>query len=104
LSTTPPPAHNRHEVNCLTKEEFERSSRSASLARQGSQIQSPLSSSSSAATVQPTPPADGAARGWELEVPDANGERAPDEATRARNELGNKALALMVQPSVDYGE
>lgn len=26
------------------------------------------------------------------------------EANKAHNELGNKALALVVQPSVDYGE
>lgn len=99
---------NRHEVNCLTKEEFERSSRSGALTRQGSQIQSPLSSSSSiGTTLQPASIADvNAARGSEFEAPDSNGDKlASETSARAKNESGgNRALALMVQPSIDYGK
>lgn len=41
----------------------------------------------------------------ELESTNSNGDanRATDANACAKNESGNKALALMVQPSVDYG-
>lgn len=85
----------RHEVNCLTKEEFERWSKSPSLARQNSQAQSPLSRNLSFnegpldAVGGPT-------------VSAASMRHDASDATQ--NGVNNKALALMVQPSVDYGK
>ena len=95
----------RHEVNCLTKEEFERWSRSPPLARQASQLmmvsgasiaQSPLGSSSSANdAIKSQQPLDQC----QLPLDDNLGAGRPaGETARA-----DKALALMVQPSVDYG-
>lgn len=89
----------RHEVNCLTKEEFERWSRSPALARQGSQIQSPLSSSSNAHDAIKAEVGNGGGGGA------TNGSSLDAAARqRAQTERDNKAMALMVQPSIDYGK
>lgn len=89
-------------MNCLTKEEFERSSRSGPpLERQGSQVHSPLSSSLSFNEVIRGPEVEG---GFNQagQVPGSNnGELVGDGKNYDR---GNKAMALMMQPSVDYGK
>lgn len=84
-------------MNCFTKEEFERWSRSPSLARQGSFVQSPLNSSSSANEVIRS--LDNAGQGEGAN----NGTGNLGEQSN-KNEKENKARALMVQPSVDYGK
>mgnify|MGYP006965679783 CR=1 FL=1 len=84
------PSPKRHEVNCLTKEEFERWSKSPSLARQNSQMLSPLSSSLSFNEV--------------IKAPEAGDNLAGMKDDRTDHENNNRALALMAQPSVDYGK
>ena len=100
LTLTHPHPSGRHEVNCLTKEEFERQSRSPSLARQGSQIQSPLSSSTSVNDVIKNPEVGKGA------ATDAPGEPGATQANGSSQDGGrdHKALALVVQPSIDYGK
>lgn len=83
--------HLRHEVNCLTKEEFERWSKSPQLVRQNSQMQSPLSSSLSFnEVIKP--------------VTDENNQLVEPKEGYADNNINNKALTLMMQPSIDYGQ
>lgn len=95
-------------MNCLTKEEFERWSRSPSLVRQGSQIiQSPLNSSSSVNEVIKSSEAAVGAEPVQTNGSDGNGDGcrgAPANSASGKNERENKAMALMVQPSVDYGK
>lgn len=98
----------RHEVDCLTKEEFERKSRTPGLVRQPSQLHSSLGSSSSFVgsnlLAAQTNAADAAAQTAAAAAVDANGPIAAATEAAAINEQTNKALALMVQPSVDLGE
>jgi hypothetical protein len=47
---------------------------------------------------------DGQGRGSESEMSDSNSGTIAAKSVAARNETANKALALMVQPSIDYGE
>lgn len=94
--------HLRHEVNCLTKEEFERLP-NKTLVRQSSQMQSPLSSSLSFNEVIKSNSVD-----LQPDCPDSNacgaGLDRPAELADGSAKGANKALALMAQPSVDYGK
>lgn len=115
----------RHEVNCLTKEEFERSSKSA-LVRQNSQsVQSPLSKSLSFNNTEAAgrdqlsnSGGDGAGAGRSacnegaqqgnlsgqlMDLADNDG-KLEGNINSASTQQAGKALALMVQPSVDYGK
>lgn len=87
--------HLRHEVNCLTKEEFERLPNKA-LERQNSQAPSPLSSSLSFNEV--IKPVNGESNGLD------DYRKASAIVDGNESKSGNKALALMVQPSIDYGK
>lgn len=93
--------HNqRHEVNCLTKEEFERGSR-LPLVRQNSQMHSPLTSSLSVnEVVKPSYPQQ------EVSAPGQADKIAYEKQMKQQQQENNhKPLAtLMVQPSVDYGK
>lgn len=89
-------------MNCLTKEEFERSSRSGpALERQSSQVHSPLSSSLSFNEVIRGPEVEGG-------LNQAGQVSGPSNGAQVGNEQnydhGNKAMALVMQPSVDYGK
>lgn len=97
---------NRHEVNCLTKEEFERWSKSPGLVRQASQLgsssmQLPLVSSSSVNDVIKSPTASGTTVNESSGLEAGANSMTKDEASAAARQ--ERALALMVQPSVDYG-
>lgn len=99
----------RHEVNCLTKEEFERSAKSPKLARQNSQVQSPLSRNLSFNEVIKSPAALGPNSMEASAIADAESDLfcTKQEQTgygRNNEHINGKALALMVQPSVDYGK
>lgn len=92
--------HLRHEVNCLTKEEFERLP-NKTLVRQNSQMHSPLSSSLSFNEVIKT----------NLDQLDMHESKVTsggfDEFNDLRDEhakAASKSMALMMQPSVDYGK
>lgn len=82
-------------MNCLTKEEFERWSKSPALVRQNSQIQSPLSSSLSFNEVIKSP---------EVEALNQQPAVSREKQGAGFQDSNNKALALMVQPSIDYGK
>lgn len=79
----------------MTKEEFERWSKSPALVRQNSQIQSPLSSSLSFNEVIKPP---------EVEALNQQPAVSQEKQDTAFQDTNNKALALMVQPSIDYGK
>lgn len=90
---------NRHEVNCLTKEEFERSSkcppplvRQSSLLSQSPPIGAATMVSRADNNLGPTEQSDSS-----LSEHGINHNTAHDCDS-------NKALALMMQPSVDYGK
>lgn len=94
----------RHELNCLTKEEFERSARSPALERQSSQMHSPLSSSMSFnETIRGPSEMNGGGPLFNQQSVSAASNGHGDEAGQ-NYDRGNKALALMMQPSIDYGK
>lgn len=69
----------------MTKEEFERSSKSPALVRQSSLLSQ-------------SPPIGLSTNGEQMDIPESTNQQAE------LNGSNNKSLALMVQPSIDYGK
>lgn len=115
--------HLRHEVNCLTKQEFERSSSinmnqkkppgASQLVRQPSLSLGQTNNNATLSTTTMTT-ANGFGEqdqynelysGHKMNGPRDEGDEGDEGAgTSSNNNASNKALALMVQPSIDYGE